>query len=53
MRGRPSAVSFVFAAALVSATSARAQTATPGEAQSPLLVLQHLPHAPSHDRMQA
>ena len=52
MRGRRSAVSFVFAAALVSAPPVWAQTATPEEVQNPLLVLQHLPHAPSHDRIQ-
>ena len=37
---------------IFSASAAWAQTATPEEVTNPLLVLQHLPHAPSHDRIQ-
>ena len=40
------------AAALLAAPAARAQPATPEEAQNALLVLQHLPAAPTHDRIQ-
>jgi len=37
---------------LIGLRAAWAQTATPEEVQSPLLVLRNLPHAPSHDRIQ-
>jgi poly(3-hydroxybutyrate) depolymerase len=40
------------AAAVLSASASWAQPATPEEVQSPLLVLDHLPKAPSHDRIQ-
>ena len=53
MRRCQSAVNVVLAvAAVASAMPAWAQTATPEEVRSPLLVLQHLPAAPSHDRIQ-
>ena len=46
------AVGILCSMAVLSAAPLRAQVATPEEVQSPLLVLQHLPHAPSHDRIQ-
>lgn len=46
------AVRILCSAAVLSAAPVWAQSATPEEVQSPLLVLQHLPHAPSHDRIQ-
>jgi poly(3-hydroxybutyrate) depolymerase len=42
----------VVATTALSAPSLWAQPATPEEAQNALLVLQHLPHQPSHDRIQ-
>ena len=47
-----SALRVVCAAAVLAAAPAWAQLATPEEVQSPLLVLQHLPYAASHDRIQ-
>jgi len=53
MTRRCSAVFFSFVIALASgARAASAQPATPEEVQSPLLVLQHLPQAPSHARIE-
>ena len=46
------AVRILCSAAVLSAAPVWAQLATPEEVQSPLLVLQHLPRAPSHDRIQ-
>ena len=40
------------AAALLAAPPLSAQTATPEEIQNPLLVLQHLPKTPTHDKIQ-
>ena len=52
MRNALFAVRVLCAAAVLGASPVWAQSATPEEVQSPLLVLQHLPHAPSHDRIQ-
>ena len=52
MRNARIAVRVLCAAAVLGGSPVWAQVATPEEVQSPLLVLQHLPHAPSHDRIQ-
>src|SRR5258705_13871802 len=52
MRSERFAVSVVCVAAVLATSPVWAQVATPEEVQSPLLVLQHLPRVPSHDRVQ-
>src|SRR5947209_19116144 len=42
----------LFVLALAAVPRAGAQPATEEEVRNPLLVLQHLPHQPSHDRIQ-
>src|SRR5581483_6683035 len=49
---RRAVLGFVLVCALAPSVPALAQTATPEEVQSPLLVLDHLPHQPTHDRIQ-
>src|SRR6185295_8138369 len=52
MRSERFAVGVLSLAALLAASPVWAQVATPEEVQNPLLVLQHLPDAPSHKRIQ-
>jgi len=52
LRAARVAVRVLCSAAVLSAAPIGAQVATPDEVQNPLLVLQHLPQAPSHDRIQ-
>ncbi len=52
MRCARFAIGVLCAAAVLNAAPVWAQPATPEEEQNALLVLQHLPHAPSHDRIQ-